>query len=163
MTAMDALSQSVRAFWGAYLAQHDDPAHAQSRFLEAFQIGSTEEDANEGADLIVSGAKTATSSLLWKYEAVGTRPPQEGDLSIVLNGQEEPVCVVETTWVAVQPFAQVDAQFARDYGEWDRTLTTWVEQCWDYYSEQCEELGRTASPEMPLVCERFRVVFSATG
>ena len=123
------------------------------------RVGDSEADADEGARLIVSGVKTATSSLLWDYDATGTRPPSLGALSIVMNGKGEPVCIVETTWLKVQAFNQIDEPFARDYGEWDGTLATWRKECLAYYGHRCEALGRTPSPDMPLVCERFRVVF----
>ena len=83
----------------------------------------------------------------------------EGAFSIVVDGRAAPVCVVQTTWLKVQPFADVDARFARDYGEWDRTLATWRTKCWAFYADQCATLNRTPSRDMPLVCERFRVVY----
>ena len=152
-------SQTVRDFWNQFLAQVERPEEAESRFLEAFKVGDCEEDADEGGQLIFSGAKTATSSLLWEYQSAGMNPPAEGDLSIVLDGRGDPVCVVETTWTAVLPFAQVDEQLARDYGEWDGTLETWREECWAYYAVHCRDLNREPSEDMPLVCERFRVVY----
>lgn len=148
----------IRDFWANFLAEPNTPKDADSRFFEAFKIGTAEDHADEGARLILSGAKTATSSLLWEYEIAGKRQPVVGDLSIVMDGRNEAVCVVETTWLALQPFALVNEQFARDYGEWDGTLATWRMQCWAYYSEQCKALGRLPSQEIPLVCERFRVI-----
>ncbi len=159
MTSVSSLSPAVRNFWDEFLAQTDDPDDANARFFEAFKIGSTEDAADAGARLILSGTKTATSSLLWTYEAAGTPPPAEGALSIVMNGRGEPVCIVETTWLAVLPFADADEPFARDYGEWDGTLETWRQKCWSHYAKECEALGRLPSQDMPLVCERFRVIF----
>jgi uncharacterized protein YhfF len=154
-----SMSPAVKRFWAAFLHQTDDPLDAKTRLYEVFQIGDSEADADEGADLIVAGIKTATSSLLWEYEATGNRQPTKGVLSILTNGSAEPVCIVETTWLKVQAFSQVDAQFARDYGEWDGTLETWRKECSAYYSNQCEALNRIPSPDMPILCERFRVVF----
>ena len=129
------MSLAAQGFWAAFLDQVDDPSDAKLRLHGAFSIGDSEADADEGARLIVSGAKTATSSLQWEYEATGTRPPSLGALSIVMDGKGEAVCIVETTWLKVQPFSQIDEQYARDYGEWDQTLATWgdvpisVEKC----------------------------------
>jgi uncharacterized protein YhfF len=67
---------------------------------------------------------------------------------------------VETVEVVILPFSEVDARFARDYGEWDGSLATWQEQCWNYYSTRCRQLGQEPSIDMPVVCERFRVVYS---
>lgn len=57
------------------------------------------------------------------------------------------------------PFSEIDAAFARDYGEGDRTLAWWQTHLWEYYVEECAVLGRTPSVEMPLLCERFTLVY----
>jgi uncharacterized protein YhfF len=148
-----------RDLWRQYLDSLSDPADAEGRFYETFRIGDSVESADAGAALIRDGTKTATSALLWQYQADDQSLPREGSLSVVENGCGEPVCIVETLQVEIRRFAAVDAGFARDYGEWDRTLETWRSNCWAYYSARCRELDREPSQEMPLVCERFRVVY----
>lgn len=154
------MTANIGAFWQTFLTTHPDPKRAQSKFYEAFAIGDTQKSADEGVALILSGKKTATSALLWEYEVSGTPPPEVGSLSILLNGKGEPVCVVETSEVEVKPLNKVDAAFARDYGEWDGMLTRWRETAWAYYEAQCRDLGKTPTPDMPLVCERCQVIYS---
>ena len=92
----------------------------------------------------------------------GPGPPAgAGHLHIVLDGRGTPVCVIQTTEVMVRPFREVDARFAHDYGEGERTLTWWQRHLWDYYAAECTTLGWQASQDIPLVCERFRLVFPA--
>jgi uncharacterized protein YhfF len=153
------LTPQTATFWQEYVRSLPDAEEALRRFAEVSRIGDSKQSADEGADLIKQGKKTTTSSLLWEYEAANKPLPQVGSLSIVEDGRGTPVCIVETTWVAIKKFADVDAQFASDYGEWDRTLGGWRAHCWEYYEEQCRSLGKPATPEMPLVCERFRVVY----
>ncbi len=119
MTA-EALSPAVAAFWDEFLRAH--PAVDPRRLYEAFRFGSTQAMAEGLAQLVVEGIKTATSSLLWEYEAKGKRPVAPGDLCIVVNWAGQPVCVLETLEVRVLPFSAIDAQFAWDYGEGDRSL-----------------------------------------
>lgn len=145
--------------WPTYLAQQADPAAAAQRFYGSFRIGDTPASQDEGARLILAGVKTATSDLLWTYEHDDSPPPFVGALSVLADGAGRAVCIVETTEVQVVAFQEVDAQFAADYGEWDGTLTAWRAHCWAYYTAQCAALGRTPDLKMPLVCERFRVVF----
>ena len=102
-----ALSAAAKRFWAAFLHRPGAPLDAETKFYEVFQIGVGKADADEGADLILAGVKTATSSLLWEYEASGNRPPWVGAFSIAANGSAEPVCIVETTWLKVQPFSHV--------------------------------------------------------
>jgi uncharacterized protein YhfF len=153
------LKPQTTAFWQQYVNSLPDAEAATRRLSEVFQIGDTEQSADEGAALIKQGRKTTTSSLLWEYEVANRPLPQVGSLSIVEDGRGTPVCIVETTWVAIKEFAEVDAQFAYDYGEWDCTLESWRAHCWGYYEAQCRSLGKLATVEMPLVCERFRVVY----
>ena len=154
------LDAKLEAFWQAYLASLPDAAEAARRFYEAFAIGDSSESADEGAALIKRGAKTATSSLLWEYQATGKPLPVAGSLSIVRDGRGNPVCVVESTAVEIRAFAEVDAAFAQDYGEWDLTLATWKRRTWEYYAPGCVALGKAPALDMPLVCERFEVVYT---
>ena len=150
------------AFWRAYLASLPEAAAVANRFYEAFRIGDTKRSADEGAGLILAGIKSATSSLLWHYEAEKKPLPQAGSLSIVEDGDGTPVCVVETTSIEIKSFAEVDSSFAYAYGEWDRTLATWRKQCWKYYEAECRQLGKEPSRDMPLVCERLKVIYPLT-
>jgi uncharacterized protein YhfF len=158
--AVANLSAVTRAFWDNFLRSRIDPSAAAKLLYESFRIGDTKESADEGAQLILTGAKTATSSLLWEYEQLGKPLPRVGSLSILENGQGEPVCIVETVWLEVLPFEKIDANFAADYGEWGSTLPAWQENNWRYNSKLCEQLGRVPTLQMLLVCERFRVVYA---
>jgi len=153
----------AEAFWQAYLTSLPQAQDASSRFYEVFQIGKSPEAADAGAALITQGVKTATSSLLWEYQATNKPLPAVGSLSIVTDGRGAPVCVVETLTVEMKSFADVDAAFAYDYGEWDRTLETWRAQCWAFNTPRCQAIGKAPTPEMPLVCERFRVVYPSSA
>jgi len=152
------LDAKADAFWKAYLASLPEAKDATRRFYEVFRIGNTPEGADEGAALIKQ-VKTATSSLLWAYEAANKPLPEVGSLSMVTDGDGNPVCVVETIAVDIKGFAEVDAAFAYDYGEWDSTLETWRARCWEFNAPRCPALGKIPTPEMPLVCERFTVVY----
>ena len=149
----------AESFWRAFLASVPLAPAADRRFYEVFSIGATPAGADEGARLIKQGVKTATSSLLWTYDLTRQPLPAPGALSIVIDGRAEPVCVVETTVVEIKALSEVDAAFAYDYGEWDRTLATWRAQCWAAYASECQALGKTPTPDLPLVCERFVVIY----
>ncbi len=152
-------STHIADFWAAFLAERSEEPAKDLEFYEAFTFGSQPEMATYLANLVLNGVKTTTSTLMQEYEESDLRPPQPGDLSIVLDGTGEPVCIVQTIEVIVMPFNQVEDQFAHDYGEGDRTLEWWRENLWDYYVDECASRGWTADPEMSLLCERFQVVY----
>jgi len=72
----------------------------------------------------------------------------------VLDGAGVPVAVVETTELTQRRFDEVDAAFAFDEGEGDRTLASWRRAHQNYFGRQ----QGTFAPEMLLWCERFRLV-----
>jgi len=129
------------------------------RFLEAFALGDSEALATRLADLVLSGVKRATASLVWTFEHEGKPPPAPGDLSIVATWAKDPLCIIETTAVAIVPFDEVPADFARAEGEDDGTLASWRSNHREFFARECARIGRMPSPHMPVLCERFRVVF----
>lgn len=111
------------------------------------------------AALIISGKKTATCSALWEWEAEGEPIPQVSLKTILLSSAGEPLAVLETTEVSIRAYQEVDAQFAHDEGEGDLTLRSWREGHWRFFSRTLARIGKKPALDMPLVCERFRVVY----
>lgn len=152
------LSEKASARWEHFLGTRPDAQDLRDRFYEAFSIGDSTETRDEGARLLREGLKTATSELLWSYQADEADPPVAGSVSILLDGRSEPVCVVESVEVDTVAFDEVEEQFAREYGEWGGTLESWRERAWEYYSAVSLDLGREPGLDMPLVCERLGVL-----
>jgi uncharacterized protein YhfF len=130
-----------------------------SAYSDVFHFGSSRESARQITPLVLQRIKTATGSLLWAYEAEGRPVPKAGDYSIVTNGKDDPVCIIQTWQVNIIPYDEVDEQFAHDGGEEDRSLESWRRIYWDYLVVECARIGREPSPQTPLVCERFRLVY----
>jgi uncharacterized protein YhfF len=147
-------------FWRAYLntLPPDHRAHALTT-PAADGYGDSPELADELGNLIYQGTKTATCGSLWDYEAEGIPVPEPGQFEIVLDGRGTPLAIVELTDVTVRPFDEVDASFAYEEGENNRTLESWRVGHWRFFSRVLAKIGREADPKMPLVCQRFLVVF----
>lgn len=160
---MTVENEAVQQFWQAYLATlpADSPVRNERYVAEWF--GDNPDLANELAALILDGTKTATCSALWEWEAEGEPLPTVGLKTIVLDGNEKPVCIIETTEVTVTPYQAVDAQFAYEEGEGDRSLAYWREAHWRFFSRSLAAINRQPTEAMPLVCERFRVVYSSAS
>ena len=150
----------VEAFWQAYLDSLPRPVAPPSPAYEVWSFGHTAEQADELGDLARKGIKTATTGLLWEYEAEDENLPQPDDLSLITNAAGDPLCIIETSAVEVKPFNEVDELFAYAEGEGDRSLAYWRQVHWSVFSMVCLALGREASETMPVVCEHFRVVFA---
>ncbi len=152
-------SADVRAFWDAYIHSLSPEDPARDRTCVADHFGDSPALADTLCDLILRGVKTATCSTVWEWNAEGTDVPRPGFLQVVLDGTGTPRCIIETTEVSVTPFDRVDAHFAAAEGEGDRSHAYWRDAHWRYFSRVLPAIGRTAAPDMPLVCERFRVVY----
>ncbi|MBI9000272.1 ASCH domain-containing protein [Corynebacterium sp. CCM 8864] len=113
---------------------------------------------------ILRGDKTATSTLLREHEAEGTDPRALVDTrEVVVDSDDRPVCVIETTDVAIRPFGDVDDEFARAEGEGYTTAREWASahrKFWHSteYREAIDDPHFTISEDTPVVCARFRVV-----
>ena len=109
--------------------------------------------------LVKQGVKTATSSLLWEYEADGEALPEAGEYSIITTWKGDPICIIQTIDVAVMPLNKVAAEFAYAEGEGDRTLDYWRTVHWKFFSRVCKVISLAPSMTMPVVCERFQLVY----
>lgn len=133
-------------------------AGSPERPPEAWAFGATPGHADGLLALVLDGIKTGTASSLWDYEANGDPLPAAGELSIILDGTGAPRAVIETTEVGIVPFSEVTAEHARAEGEGDRTLEAWREIHERYWRTHSES-PRGYEPDMPVVCERFRLVY----
>lgn len=104
--------------------------------------------AYELAALVLAGKKTATC-----WAASDGLLTEVGKRMVVLSGSGRPLAVIETVELQRRRFHEVDAAFAHDEGEGDRSLAHWRSAHRAYSTR----LGRFAE-DMRLCCERFRVV-----
>ncbi|WP_027572298.1 ASCH domain-containing protein [Bradyrhizobium sp. WSM1743] len=118
------------------------------RHLRTFAFGDSPALADELVELVIKGIKTATCST---EDEPNTSTP--GERWVVLDGRGEPRCVIESVEVTYRRFNEVDAAFAYEEGEGDRSLTYWRRAHQSYFGR----LGRY-SDDMMLMCERFRLV-----
>ncbi len=151
--------QEVRAYWQNFLSMlpADSPYRTKSYVAESW--GDSPELADELGDLIVRNIKTATCSALWEWEAQGKPIPHEGLLTVVLDGHGTPLCIVETTEVTIRKYNEVDSDFAQAEGEGDFSLDYWRQAHRNYFSRILPKFGKEFSEDMPLVCERFKVIY----
>jgi uncharacterized protein YhfF len=153
------IPRSIQPFWDDFHAAIGGDALAL--FYEAFHFDDNEPSANELAQLVLAGTKRATACLLWSFEAQDRLPPKPGALSVVTNWHGKPLCVIETSSVAIVPFEEVSEDFAATEGEGDGSLRYWREAHWAYFGRECKRIGRAPSPGMPIACERFEVIYRA--
>lgn len=155
-----SIPSEFESFWAA--GERAQASLDRGRFIEAFAFGDNEGTANALAELVLAGCKRATTSLVWSFEYNRKPRPRPGDLSIVTSWAKEPLCIIETTATEVMPFEKVPEDFARLEGEDDGTLQSWRKNHSEFFARECARIGCIPSPRMPVLCERFRVLFQTS-
>ncbi|MCR5062203.1 MAG: ASCH domain-containing protein [Treponema sp.] len=114
--------------------------------------------ADEMIALVLSGKKTAFFTS-WSTYAIDQEPvPVSGELYLVLDRNEKPVCVIETQSVQVIPFNEVTWEMAKLEGE-DESLEVWREKKQEYLEEEGDIMGFEFTPDIKLVFQTFNVVY----
>ncbi|MDD5928486.1 MAG: ASCH domain-containing protein [Spirochaetales bacterium] len=114
--------------------------------------------ADEMIALVLSGKKTAFFTS-WSTYAIDQEPvPVSGELYLVLDRNEKPVCVIETQSVQVIPFNEVTWEMAKLEGE-DENLEVWREKKREYLEEEGDIMGFEFTPDIKLVFQTFSVVY----
>jgi len=106
------------------------------------------------------GETPATTDKAFAAWSFGDTEKLADDLHIVTDSAGVAQCVLQTVQVAVTPFNEVDAAYAHLEGEGDRSLDYWRRTHWAYYERVLADTDYAPRPDMPVVCERFEVVFT---
>lgn len=125
-----------------------------------WSFGASPEQADALLELVLEGVKTATASAAWDYEVEAEPLPKVDELGIVTDSGGRPRALLRTTAVQVCPFDQVDAEHALLEGEGDGSLAYWRRVHEAFFTEHAAA-GHRFSPQMPVVLERFELLYSA--
>lgn len=152
-----SVDPSVPTLWNAYLQESGTASSAP--VPPAWYFCDNERDANECVRLVLVGQKRATTPSRWFFESRQMALPAVGDLEIVTNWNGVAQCIIRTTAVDIVRFCDVTAEYARLEGEGDGSLISWRAVHWGYYRRELRGTRYVPDEEMPLVCQRFEVVF----
>lgn len=126
---------------------------------ETYEAWAFGDKADELAELVVQGVKTATSSAYALY-AIDNEPlPEAGEYSVILDSQDNAKCIIKTTKVYVTSFDKVSEAHACKEGEGDRSLAYWRNVHEKFFTDCLKEAGLTFNQTMEVVCEEFEVIY----
>jgi uncharacterized protein YhfF len=146
----------VEAMWRAFCAETDVDADTT---YQSWYFGNSPEMAAELAELVLSGKKFATASAAAMNEIEPENTPIDRGFSVVTDFDGHPICVIRTTEIRHLPFNKVDAQFASDEGEGDRSLAYWRDVHWSYFMKEATKHGFDFDENSIVCCERFELLF----
>jgi uncharacterized protein YhfF len=110
-------------------SDHQD-RHMDWRKLETFSFGDNPQLADELLALVLEGRKRATC---WAVSE-GIKGAEIGKCMVACDGAGGPRAVLQTLELTQRRFDEVDAAFAFDEGEGDRSLAYWREAHRRYFT-----------------------------
>ena len=142
------MNQAATEYWEQFWEGKERPA-----LVTAWKFG---EAADELAQAVIDGRKTATCSAHVLYELENEPIPVNGEYSIILNSLEEPVAIIKTVEASIIPMNEVTEEFA--LAEGDGSYRNWKEIHERFFKQELGKVGIEFTEDMLLVCERFELV-----
>lgn len=120
------------------------------------RFGSTPDEMDDLARKVLTGEKTATSSL-WDYYRTGhKKPSQVGDLFSILDSTGKEVAAVRIERIRFLKFGDITEDFAHEEG--DGSLANWLAIHRPYYAGLLAQMGQDLRDDTLPVCEWFQRV-----
>ena len=148
-----------QAFLNCYLSTLNDTERAAIPQINAEHFCADEWNANTCASLINTGIKTASCSLRAGYAIEQEPEPVVGQLTVVLDWQQQPVCIIKVIRIEYCQFKDVTPEFAALEGEGDRSYASWRSSHQAFFSQDAYELGISFDEDSELILEYFTKVF----
>jgi uncharacterized protein YhfF len=151
--------ESVIDLWHAFLYSIKEDIENTKLTFKIDRFGDNKQIADEAAYLVLAGKKRATSPSLWELELIDEPVPKSGDYAIIINWAGYAQCIIQTTSVDITLYDEISPAFARLEGEGDGSLEYWRSQHWAYYHRVLHGTKYSPSGEMPIICERFNLIY----
>lgn len=118
-----------------------------------------EYNANECARLVNIGKKTASCSLKEAWDIDNEPYPKVGQLTVVANWEQQPVCIIQLTEVSIAKFNEVTPEFAMAEGEGDGSYEWWRQAHINFFTNYAKTIKCKFTEESELILERFVKVY----
>lgn len=150
-------SDEIEGFWLDFCSSSQE-ASADTSY-QVWHFSNSRESALELANLVLTGIKRATASLVEVNKLMPEVTPYAGGYSVVTDLDGHPKCVIRTDQVRLVPFRDVDEEFAFEEGEGDRTLEFWRRVHHSYFRREAAEFGMPFDDQSLICCERFSLLY----
>lgn len=146
------------AFWAAYAAARPEAVALCGEYT-VDRFGDSPALSDALLREVTHGAKRATAELASEFAARGEELPRVGSHWVACDGAGTPRVILRSTELRLGTFDSVDAAFAWDEGEDDRSLESWAREHRAYWTRTCAARGTVWSQDEEIVLERFQVVW----
>lgn len=149
------MCNKVKEYWKKFCEEKNIPEDTK---YEAWSFGNTKEMADELADLVNKGIKTATTGAYELYEE-DEEIPKVGEYNIILDGSGEPICITITRDVYIINYNLISSDHAFREGEGDRSYEYWKKVHDEFFIEEYRKSNKEFYEEAPMVCEVFEKIY----
>ncbi|MBR2106615.1 MAG: ASCH domain-containing protein [Treponema sp.] len=108
--------------------------------------------------IVLAGQKQAFFTTLATFTIDNEPLPISGELYILVDNQNKPLCVLEIESVNIIPFNEVTFEMVKKEGEC-ATMGEWKEKMQEYIEDEAHVLGFEYSPDIKLVYQTFKVIY----
>lgn len=149
------MATAIQEYWERY----QEKAQVRLKMPSAWKFGDgTKEMADTLANLVIKGIKTATTASAIVHEIEEEPFPQVGEYAIILNGDDEPVAIIQYTQIDLVRMNEVSPAYAAAEGEGDLSYDYWYQTHVNFFTWELGLYDMTFTPDLLLVCQSFRVV-----
>lgn len=145
----------IERYWADCRRARPDLAACEPRVR---RFGSTPQLSRLLLELIASGEKTGTFSLLSELEASRDPLPKRGDCFVVTDFDGNPGAVIRLVAVQSLPYREVSTAHTQYEGPAARDLAAWRAIHWHYWKKLLAKSGREPSDEMIVVFQQFELL-----
>ena len=110
------------------------------------------------AFLIQQGKKCCCFTPFESFQINMEMLPITGEVYIVEDKNENPLCIIEVDDVIVLPFKDITWEMAKQEGE-DLDFAQWKERQFEYMKEEADLCGFDFSPDSKVVFEHFHLIY----
>lgn len=137
---------------------NENPIFKNEKY-DAWCFGGGKESANALAKLVHDNIKTATTSAFELYAIEKTPLPPIRGLNIILDANNNAICITETTKVYVCRYNEVTVEHALLEGEGNKSLEYWKRVHRTFFTKVMNEINKSFDEDMRVVCEEFKVIY----
>ena len=129
----------------------------QAKYAGSFGFEARGFAGTERLAALLAGKKTAAFFSYATFAVDNEELPVSGEYYIVLDANNEALCVIKTTAVQILPYNQVAWEMAAREGE-DSSLEEWRARTREALEDEGAVVGFEFSPDMKLVYVEFALV-----
>ncbi len=144
--------------WNRFIQIHKE--YKNTEIPEDYYFCDNKKYADELAELVKNGIKTATSSLKMLYDLEKEELPKINDLSIITDFTGNAIAIIKNTKVDFIKFFEVTEEFASKEGEGNKSLEYWRKAHIEVFTKWLKEFDILFDESMEIVYESFEVLFT---